>query len=68
MNKIDGKTINANWYDPRTGKTKFIGSFQNRGKHTFIPPLPVASPVPSQREDWILILDNAEKNYLMPGA
>ena len=68
MNKIDGKKINANWYDPRTGKTKFIGSFENKGKHTFIPPLPVASPVPSQREDWILILDNAEKNYPMPGA
>ena len=68
MNKIEGKNINANWYDPRTGKTKFIGSFGNKGQQTFISPLPVASPVPSQKEDWILILDNAEKKYLMPGS
>jgi hypothetical protein len=67
MNKIEGNKINATWYDPRTGKTKFIGSFENKDQQTFTPLLPVASPVPSQREDWVLILDNAEKNFKMPG-
>lgn len=61
MNIISGKKIAASWYDPRNGKTTFIGNFENKGNQTFVPPLPVASPVPSQREDWILILDNAEK-------
>jgi hypothetical protein len=66
MNKISGNKINASWYDPRTGKTTFIGSFDNKGQQTFTPPLPVASPVSSQREDWILILDNAEKKFGNP--
>ncbi len=58
--------LNANWYDPRTGKTTFIGTFDNEQQLTFTPPLPVASPVPSQREDWVLILDDVSKNYKMP--
>jgi len=65
--KISGTKLNAHWYDPRTGKSKFIGSFANNKQLSFIPPLPVNSPVPSQREDWILILDDASKNYSAPG-
>jgi hypothetical protein len=65
--KISGSKLNAYWYDPRTGKSKLIGSFGNNKQLNFIPPLPVASPVPSQKEDWILILDDASKNYSVPG-
>lgn len=65
--KISGTKLNAYWYDPRTGKSKFIGGFANNKQLSFIPPLPVNSPVPSQREDWILILDDASKNYSAPG-
>lgn len=64
--KITGKKLNASWYDPRTGRTAFLMSFDNKGQHSFIPPLPLASPVPSQREDWVLILDDTEKNYAAP--
>lgn len=65
--KISGTTLTAHWYDPRTGKSRFIGSFANNKQLRFIPPLPVNSPVPSQREDWILVLDDASKKYSMPG-
>ncbi len=65
-NSISGDKINANWFDPRTGKTAFIGIFEGNKQLTFTPPLPVASPVPSQREDWVLILDDAAMNYTMP--
>ncbi|HET6769930.1 MAG TPA: glycoside hydrolase family 140 protein [Chitinophagaceae bacterium] len=65
--KISGATLNAHWYDPRTGKGKFIGSFTNNKQLRFVPPLPANSPVPSQREDWILVLDDASKKYSMPG-
>ena len=65
--KISGTTLKAHWYDPRTGKSKFIGSFSNNKQLSFVPPLPERSPVPSQREDWILILDDASKNYSAPG-
>jgi Protein of unknown function (DUF4038)/Putative collagen-binding domain of a collagenase len=63
MNIISGKNITANWYDPRSGKTVLIGGFENKGDLIFTPPLPNASPVPSQREDWVLIMDNAEKKF-----
>ena len=67
MNKISGSKINANWYDPRTGKATFIGSFENKAQLIFTPPLPAGSPVPSQREDWVLILDDAGKKFEIPG-
>ncbi|HVU94008.1 MAG TPA: glycoside hydrolase family 140 protein [Puia sp.] len=54
-----GSILDAGWYDPRTGKTKYIGAFDNSKALSFTPPLPEASPVPSQREDWVLILDDA---------
>jgi Protein of unknown function (DUF4038)/Putative collagen-binding domain of a collagenase len=58
MDKLSADKVKASWYDPRTGKTSVIGTFEGKGKQTFTPPLPVNSPVPSQREDWVLILDN----------
>ena len=58
MDKLSAARVKASWYDPRTGKTTVIGDFDGKGKKTFTPPLPVNSPVPSQREDWVLILDN----------
>jgi Protein of unknown function (DUF4038)/Putative collagen-binding domain of a collagenase len=58
MDKLSAEKVKASWYDPRTGKTTVIGEFDGKGKRTFTPPLPVNSPVPSQREDWVLILDN----------
>jgi hypothetical protein len=65
-NSISGNKLNANWFDPRTGKTTFIGTYDNNKPLTFTPPLPAASPVPSQREGWVLILDDASANYKMP--
>jgi hypothetical protein len=65
--KISGAKLNAYWYNPRTGKSKLIGSFANNKQLTFIPPLPDGSPVPSQKEDWVLIIDDASKNYAIPG-
>ena len=59
MDKLSAEKVKASWYDPRTGKTTVIGEFDGKGKRTFTPPLPVNSPVPSQREDWVLILDKA---------
>ncbi|HLZ87515.1 MAG TPA: glycoside hydrolase family 140 protein, partial [Puia sp.] len=56
---ISGDRVDAGWFDPRTGKSAFIGTFEGGRQLTFTPPLPVASPVPSQREDWVLILDDA---------
>lgn len=53
MGKIAGQKVKASWYDPRTGETKTIGSFTNKGTHEFDPPGEV-----KDGNDWVLILDS----------
>jgi Protein of unknown function (DUF4038)/Putative collagen-binding domain of a collagenase len=68
LNKLGAYRVSANWYDPRTGKTRFIGTYPAGSEQVFTPPLPESSPAPSQREDWVLILDNADRHFPMPGS
>ncbi len=58
--KISGQSISANWFDPRTGKTKPAGSFANQKPQQFTP------PDSGYGHDWVLILDDSAKNYPMP--
>ncbi len=53
MEKISGKKVKASWYDPRTGETRFIGKFANKGTHEFDPPGEAADG-----NDWVLIIDS----------
>lgn len=55
--KISGKTITATWYDPRTGKTQSAGTFNNQQPQQFTP------PSKGYGHDWVLVLDDASKNY-----
>jgi hypothetical protein len=61
MNKISGEKVNAWWFDPRTGKATLIGSFPNTGQREFV------SPNPGEETDWVLVLDDASKNFKAPG-
>ncbi len=61
MNKISGEKVNAWWFDPRTGKATSIGSFPNTGQREF------QSPNPGEELDWVLVLDDASKNFKAPG-
>jgi hypothetical protein len=49
---IAGRTVRAEWFDPRTGATGHIGSFPNMGTRVFDPPGP-----PDRGNDWVLVLD-----------
>ncbi len=60
MNKISGKTINAMWFNPRTGSIEEIGKFENKGTQLFTP------KYTGYGHDMVLILDDASKNYLKP--
>ena len=61
--KISGDKIKAWWFDPRTGKASEIDTFANHGTRKFHP------PGEQQRgNDWVLILDDAGRNYDTPGA
>lgn len=52
MGKIDGDEVKASWFDPRTGKTMLIGTFENKGIKEFNPP-----GKPKNGNDWVLVLD-----------
>jgi hypothetical protein len=72
---MSGKAYKAWWYDPRTGTATLIGQFPrtdagdresdvHRGdiSREFTPP----SSGPGN--DWVLVLDDAEKNFPPPGT
>ena len=59
--KLSGKTIRAWWYDPRQGTSTAIPEFEKTSFHDFTPP----SSGPGN--DWVLVLDDASKNFPPPG-
>jgi len=62
MDKITGPTVKAWWFNPRTGEATAIGEFPNTGEREFI------SPNPGEELDWVLVLDDARKNFPTPGV
>lgn len=65
INEIASGNVIAWWYDPRTGKADHIGSINGREttRKKFTPP-----GSPRRGNDWILVLDDAQKNYPPPGT
>jgi hypothetical protein len=62
MSKITGPTVRAWWFDPRTGRADQIGEFPNSGEKEF------TSPDMGELLDWVLVLDDAAKDYPPPGS
>jgi hypothetical protein len=60
LGKISGNKVKAYWYDPRTGETMSIGEKDNKGTQSFTP------PTAGNGQDWVLIMDDASKNYKKP--
>ena len=60
LGKISGGDASGFWYNPRNGETKDVGKFQNAGQKTFSP------PSTGYGQDWILVVDDASKNYPKP--
>ncbi len=61
MDKISGATVQAWWFNPRTGEATAIGQFSNAGEREFLP------PNPGELVDWVLVLDDAARKYPPPG-
>lgn len=55
LSKISGSNKNVSWFDPRTGKTKKEKSAKGTGQQSFTPP--------KDGQDWVLIIDDASKNF-----
>ncbi len=61
MSAIRGPRVKAWWFNPRDGIAEAIGEFANTGEKEFMP------PNPGEMLDWVLVLDDAAKNYTTPG-
>ncbi len=59
--KISGSGIVAYWYNPRNGESKDAGRFSKKPQQDFTP------PASGYGQDWILVIDDASKNYPAPG-
>jgi TolB protein len=61
MDRIAGPKVKAWWFNPRTGQATAIGVFPNRGEREFAP------PHKGELLDWVLVLDDAARDYPPPG-
>jgi hypothetical protein len=59
---IRGPEVVAWWYNPRNGEATRIGQFAASGDREFKP------PDAGEYLDWVLVLDDASKNYPPPGT
>lgn len=59
---IKADMITAWWYCPRTGEARKAGKFENDCPVRMFEP-----PVPGEPLDWVLVLDDASKDYPAPG-
>jgi hypothetical protein len=60
MGKIEGKQLQAYWFNPRNGKTTDLPVTENTGVKKFMP------PSAGYGNDWVLVMDDTEKKYPKP--
>lgn len=60
LSRLAGSRFTVTWYDPRTGESRAGGEVKGSGHREFAPP-----PV---WPDWVLVLDDADRGYTVPGA
>lgn len=66
LGKISGEFLQGFWYNPKNGESKPIEPFQNIGSHKFTPPQETFPSRSGYGNDWVLILDDADKDYKAP--
>ena len=62
MDKLSGIHLKARWYDPREGTWVTIGPYTNQGIREFV------HPSNGPQNDWVLVLEDADKNYPVEAA
>jgi len=60
LEKLTGETVIGTWYNPRNGEIKDAGRFKNKGQQK------LKAPSAGYGQDWVLILDDATKDYKKP--
>ena len=59
--RIAGKDLVAHWYNPKNGEVKEAGKSAKQSQVEYTP------PTSGYGHDWVLILDDASRNYPVPG-
>jgi hypothetical protein len=62
LGKLNAQRIKAWWFNPRDGRATPAGEYENAGEQAFTP------PDAGELLDWVLVLDDAAKNYPAPGT
>jgi hypothetical protein len=62
MGTVSGEKVKAWWYNPRTGTSREIAVHENAGTREFV------CPSEGFGSDWVLVLDDAARNFPAPGA
>lgn len=62
LDALSGSTLRAWWFNPRDGSAQLLGEFEKSDQREFTP------PAPGELLDWVLVLDDAAKNYPAPGT
>lgn len=62
LDKLSGSKVRAWWFDTRHGSATEIGTFPKKGVQEFKP------PIHGKGNDWVLVLDDAAKNFPAPGS
>ncbi len=62
LDAVRADKVKAWWFNPRTGEASLIDTFPAEGQKAFGP------PQPGEMLDWVLVLDDAGKNYPPPGT
>ncbi len=60
LSVLSAAKVKAHWFDPRVGVVHAIGEFDGKKNQLFVP------PSNGTGQDWILLLDDASKNYPLP--
>jgi hypothetical protein len=62
LGKISGARLRAWWYNPRTGSAVEFETIPNSGTREFV------CPSEGFGSDWVLVLDDASRNFGTPGT
>ncbi|MBN1780553.1 glycoside hydrolase family 140 protein [bacterium] len=62
LNMITGQNLKVWWMNPRTGTVTYCGQIKNKGIRTFDP-----RGDGKEGNDWVLILDDADRKFPEPG-
>jgi hypothetical protein len=62
LDKLGDRQVQAWWFDPRQGTAQAAGLYEARAPREFTPP-----GRPGRGNDWVLVLDDAARQYAAPG-